>query len=108
MSHPTWQVLAIQWLSDNHSEPIIAIPAGSWKILTEFLIDSRAQMSVITNETAQTLGVRPGRRRVKFTGIDDMVKKCPTTKIALWLPGECRLTRAEALVGAAHTNLLGL
>lgn len=64
-------------------------------------------MSAITNETAQLLGINPTRRRVNFTGIDGVVKTCPTAKINLWLPGEQRMTRAEVLVGASHSNLLG-
>ncbi|GAB0208371.1 pol-like protein ENS-3 [Grus japonensis] len=64
-------------------------------------------MSVITKETAECLNVKPGHRKVKFTGIDGIVKECPTAKIALWLPGERKLTRTEVLVGAANTNILG-
>ena len=59
-------------------------------------------MSAITNETAQLLGINPTRRRVNFTGIDGVVKTCPTAKINLWLPGEQRMTRAEVLVGASR------
>ncbi|GAB0209671.1 pol-like protein ENS-3 [Grus japonensis] len=64
-------------------------------------------MSVITKETAERLNVKPGRHKVKFTRIDGIVKECPTAKIALWLPGERKLTRTEVLVGAANTNILG-
>jgi len=64
-------------------------------------------MSVITNKTAQLLGIKPTRRKVKFMGIDGVIKTCLTAKITLWLPGEQRITRKEVLVGAAHTDLLG-
>jgi len=104
VSHPARRVLAIQWLPGKINEPIIALPRT---ILTEFLIDTGAQMSVITNKTAQLLGIKPTRRKVKFMGIDGVIKTCPTAKITLWLPGEQRITRKEVLVGAAHPNLLG-
>ncbi|GAB0206094.1 pol-like protein ENS-3 [Grus japonensis] len=97
----------MQWLSNKHHKPVIAIPVGPRRIFTDFLIDMGAQMSVITKETAECLNVKPGRRKVKFTGIDGIVKECPTAKIALWLPGEKKLTRTEVLVGAASTNTLG-
>jgi len=101
------RVLAIQWLSDTPPEPAIAIPVGPKKVFVNFLIDTGAQISVITKETATSLNVKPGRRKVKFTGIDGVIRKCPTAKITLWLPGEQRLTRTEVLVGAANTNILG-
>ena len=107
MSHPAPRVLAIQWLPDKINEPIIALPIGPWKILTEFLIDTGAQMSVITNKTAQLLGIKSTRCKVKFMGIDGVIKTCPTAKITLWLPGEQRMTKKEVLVGAAPTNILG-
>jgi len=64
-------------------------------------------MSVITNKTAQLLGIKPTQDKVKFMGIDGVIKTCPTAKITLWLPGEQRMTRKEVLVGAVHTDLLG-
>jgi len=107
MSHPARQVLTIQWLSNEHIDPIIAIPVEPPKILVNFLIDTGTQMSVITHETAQTLSITPGQHRVKFTGINGVEKQCPTAKISLWLPEEQKLTRVEVLVGAAYTNILG-
>jgi len=86
MSHPARQVLTIQWLSNEHIDPIIAIPVEPPKILVNFLIDTGTQMSVITHETAQTLSITPGQCRVKFTGINGVEKQCPTAKISLWLP----------------------
>jgi len=99
---PRW-VLAIQWLSDTPPEPVIVIPVGPKKVFVNFLIDTGAQISVITKETATCLNVKPGRRKVKFTGIDGVIRKCPTAKITLWLPGEPRLTRTEVLVGVVTT-----
>ncbi|GAB0208996.1 pol-like protein ENS-3 [Grus japonensis] len=64
-------------------------------------------MSVITKETTECLNIKPGRRKVKFTGIDGIVKECPTAKITLWLPGEKKLTLTKVLIGAANTNILG-
>ena len=60
-------------------------------------------MSVIIHETAQALGIKPGQHRVKYIGIDGAEKECATARISLWL----RLTRVEALAGAADTNILG-
>ncbi|KAK4830063.1 hypothetical protein QYF61_008401 [Mycteria americana] len=104
VSHSARQVLAIQWLSDEYSDPTIAIPIGPRKILVNFLIDTGVQISVITHETTQALGMRPGRRRVKFTGIE---KECTAEKKSPWLLEERRLTRAEVLASAAYTNILG-
>lgn len=107
VSHLARRVLAIQWLSNEHSDPIIAIPVEPPKILVNFLIDTRTQMSVITHETAQTLSITPGQHRVKFMGINGVENQCPTAKISPWLPEEQKLTRIEVLVGAAYTNILG-
>jgi len=101
------RVLAIQWLSDTPPETVIAIPVGPKKVFVNFLIDTGAQISVITKETATSLKVKPGHRKVKFTGVDGVIRKCPTAKITLWFPGEQRLTHTEVLVGAANTNILG-
>ena len=100
MSHPARRVLSIQWLPGKINEPIVALLIGPRKILSEFLIDTGAQMSVITNKTAQLLGIKPTRRKDKLMGIDGVIKTCPTVKITLWLQGEQRMTRKEVLVGA--------
>jgi len=100
------RVLAIQWLSNIPPDPVIAIPVGPKKVFVNFLIDTAAQILVITKETATCLNVKPGCRKVIFTGIDGVIRKCPTAKTTLWLLGEPRLTRTEVLVGAANTNIL--
>ena len=74
----------------------------------DFLIDSGAQMSVVTTETAEDLNRKPGRCKVKRTGMDGVIKECPTAKITLWLPGEKKLIHEQVLIGAANTNILGL
>lgn len=106
MSHPARRVLAIQWHCEKHNEPVIAIPVGPRRTFITFLIDTGAQISVITKETAESLNGKLSHHKVKFTGIDGIIKECPTAKITLWLPGETKLTRTEVLIGAANTNML--
>jgi len=68
VSHPARWVLVIQWLPGKISEHITALPIGPRKLLTEFLIDTRAQMSVITNKTAQLLGIKTHRTKSQIYG----------------------------------------
>ena len=91
MSHPPWQVLALQWLSNKCHDPIISILIGPKKICIDFLIDTGAQVSVINKEIEKYLNVKPCCRKVAGIGIDGIIG-CSTAKIILWLPGEKRLT----------------
>jgi len=59
----------IQWLPGKINEAIIALPIGPQKILTEFLIDTGTQMSVITNKTVQLLGIKPTREKSNLLGL---------------------------------------
>ena len=83
MSHPARRVLTIQWLPGKINEPFIALPIGPQKILSEFLIDTGARMSIITNKTAHLLGIKPTRGKDKFMGIDGVIKTCPTAETTL-------------------------
>jgi len=77
----SWWVLAIQWLSDICPKLVIAILVGPKKVFVDFLIDTGGQISVITKETATCLNVKPGRCKIKFTGIDGVIRQCPTAKV---------------------------
>uniref|UniRef100_A0A8C3BI70 Uncharacterized protein n=1 Tax=Cairina moschata TaxID=8855 RepID=A0A8C3BI70_CAIMO len=80
------------WISLSHTKP----PDHSWRacqIHTQNPKYSNFKEAFKhhkerTEWWPQTLGVTPGQCRVKFTGIDDVEKQCPTTKISLWLPEE--------------------
>lgn len=69
--------------------------------MVEFLIDTGAQMSVITKETANILEITPSDRK-NFTRIDGIIKECPTAKISIWLLREKQFTKVEVFVEAAQ------
>lgn len=74
--------------------------------MVEFIIDTGAQMSVITKGTANILEIISSDRE-NFTRIDGIIKECPTANFSIWLLGEKQFTKVEVLVGAAQLKLLG-
>ncbi|KAK4810566.1 hypothetical protein QYF61_004529 [Mycteria americana] len=102
---PVRKVEAYQWISDNG--PYILIPVGPRGQLVKFLIDTGAQISLLTQQDAEKLGVRPRRQRVKITGVNGVSVQCQTAKVNLWLPGEKRMSRTRFAIKDHHENILG-
>ena len=87
---PVWQVESYQWINNNG--PYILIPVGPRRQLVKFLIDMGAQISILTQQDAKMLGVRPGQQRAKITRVNGTSAICQTAKVNLWLPGEKRMS----------------
>ncbi|KAK4819549.1 hypothetical protein QYF61_007060 [Mycteria americana] len=102
---PVQKVEAYQWISDNG--PYILIPAGPQRQLVKFLIDTGAQISLLTQQDAEKLGVRPRRQRVKITGVNGVSVQCETAKVNLWLPGEKHMLSTRFAIKDHHENILG-
>ena len=54
----------------NEGGTYILIPVGPRQQLVKFPIDTEAQISILTQQVAKNLGVRPGEQRVKVTGVN--------------------------------------
>ncbi|KAK4828563.1 hypothetical protein QYF61_027532 [Mycteria americana] len=102
---PVRKVEAYQWIRDNG--PYILIPVGPQRQLVKFLIDMGAQISVLTQQDAEELGVRSGRKRVKITGVNGASVECQTAKINLWLPGVKHMSSTCFAIKDHHGNILG-
>lgn len=85
VTHPSWQVVAIQLLSNNCLQPIVELPLGSQRVCVNFVIDTRAQMSVISRETPKDLSIKPDHCKVTYKEVTRIVNECPTVKITLQL-----------------------
>lgn len=59
---------AYQWL--NEGGPYILIPVGPQEQQIKFLMDTGAQISVLTHQDTKKLGVRPGQQRVKVIEVN--------------------------------------
>ncbi|KAK4810621.1 hypothetical protein QYF61_007358 [Mycteria americana] len=102
---PVRKVEAYQWINDNG--PYILIPVGPQRQLVKFLIDTGAQISLLTQQDAEKLGVRPRRQRVKITGVNGVSVQCQIAKVNLWLPGEKRMSSTRFAIKDHHENILG-
>ncbi|KAK4811127.1 hypothetical protein QYF61_019758 [Mycteria americana] len=102
---PVRKVEAYQWINDNG--PYILIPVGPQRQLVKFLIDTGAQISLLTQQDAEKLGLRPRRQRVKITGVNGVSVQCQTAKVNLWLPGEKRMSSTRFAIKDHHENILG-
>lgn len=90
-----------------NSEPYILIPIGPQQQLVTFLIDTGAQISILTQHDAEKLGVRPRQQRVKITGVNGASVLCQTTKVNLWLPGEKPVLSACFAIKTHKKSILG-
>ncbi|KAK4819569.1 hypothetical protein QYF61_007080, partial [Mycteria americana] len=102
---PVRKVEAYQWINDNG--PYILIPVGPQRQLVKFLIDTGAQISLLTQQDAEKLGIRPRRQRVKITSVNGVSVQCQTAKVNLWLPGEKRMSSTRFAIKDHHENILG-
>ena len=66
-----------------------------------------AQISILTQQDAEKLGVQPGRQRVKITGVNGASVVCSTVKVNLRLLGEKRMSSTRFAVKDHHENILG-
>ena len=69
----------------NEGGIYILIPVGPCQQLVKFLIDTEAQISMLTQQDAEQPGVRPRWRRVEVTGVNGASVVCQTAKINLSL-----------------------
>ncbi|KAK4810669.1 hypothetical protein QYF61_007469, partial [Mycteria americana] len=76
-------------------------------ILSMTSCDTGAQISLLTQQDAEKLGVRPRRQRVKITGVNGVSVQCQTAKVNLWLPGEKRMSSTRFAIKNHHENILG-
>lgn len=102
---PVQQVRAYQQLNENGS--YIWIPVGPRQQLTNFLIDTGAQISIFTQQDADELGIQPGQQKVKITGVTGTCAVRQTTKVYLWLPGEKHMTSFHFAIKDHDENILG-
>ena len=70
---------AYQWINNNG--PYVLIPVGPRQQLVKFLIDTGAQISILTQQDAEKLGVQPGQQRVKITRANEASVVCSTVKV---------------------------
>ena len=103
--HPVHMVNTCQWSADK--EPYIHIPVGPKRISLEFLIDTGTQISVLNEQQASELGIRPSRKAINIRGVIGATEKCPITWTQLWLPGEKRMTAVEVALSPYEGNILG-
>ncbi|KAK4828000.1 hypothetical protein QYF61_022777, partial [Mycteria americana] len=66
-----------------------------------------AQISLLTQQDSEKLGVRPRWQRVKITGVNGVSVQCQTAKVNLWLLGEKRMSRTRFAIKDHHENILG-
>lgn len=64
------------YLFDIHYEPFITVSIGPKKIFVDVLIDTGAQISVITNKTAEDLNIKPSHSKLMCIRITGVVKEC--------------------------------
>ena len=98
-----WQGESYQWTHDDD----ILIPVGPWQQLTKFLTDTGTQISIVTQQDAEKLGIRPRQQWVKITGVNGASAICQTAKVNLWFPGKKRMSSTRFAVKDQNENILG-
>jgi len=75
--------------------------------LTKFLIDTEAQISILTQQDAEKLSIQSRWQCVKITGVNGASAVCQTAKANLWLPGEKHMLSTHFAVKSHNENILG-
>ena len=73
----------------------------------KFLIDTGAQIPMISSLGAQKTEVKPSHLRVKITGFTSKSKICSAAKANYFLPGEKSVLRHQLAVVSGRQNVLG-
>ena len=68
MGLPVRRVDVYQWISNDG--PYIILPVGPHGQPVKFLMDTGAQISILTKQDTEKLGIQPGRQRVKVTRVN--------------------------------------
>lgn len=63
----------------------------------KFLIHTEVQISILTEQDAERLGVQPRQQTVKITGINRTSILWQTAKVNLWLPGKKHMSTCFAI-----------
>ena len=105
LSLPVQKVTA--YLRVSGDGPCILIPVGPQEQLVKFLKHLGAQISVLTQQDAEKLGMRSGQKRVKITSVKGVSFVCQTAKVDLWLLGENCMVTAHFAVQGDDENILG-
>lgn len=102
---PVQKIETYQW--HNTDSPHIYVPVSPQRQLVNFLIDTEAQISIISSLDAQRTYVKPSQWRVKIIGFTSKSKTCPIAKVNLLLPGQKRISRHQLAVVLGKENVLG-
>lgn len=83
------------------------MPVGHQRNPLKFLIDTGAQISLITLADAAKLNLKFKRKKVYLTGFNGNSTTAYIAKVRLWLPGEKRITSHMFAIADHEENILG-
>jgi len=66
-----------------------------------------AQISILTQQDAEKLGMQTRRQQVKITGVNGISAICQTVKVNLWLPSKKRMSSTRFAIKDRSENILG-
>ena len=87
---------------------LITVAVGPRKRLVTFLIDTGAQITVLTRTEAEQCGIPIPSKNLIVLNALGKTQSVPMTPVTLWLPGEESPVNTMVAIGAFQMNLLGI
>lgn len=98
---PTYQCIP------NEISPYVYSPVGHKRSPLKFLINTGAQISLITLTEAEKLNLSFKKKKIHLTGFNGNSTIAYIAKVCLWLPGEKRMISHMFAIADHEENILG-